>query len=91
MLTTASDTSRREIRSSVNVSFPLSIFDISSTSLIRPSRCLLDKAIFLRQCCTCSISSMCVVAIAVIPTIAFIGVRISWLMFERNSLLALVA
>ena len=35
--------------------------------------------------------SIFAVAMAVIPTMAFIGVRISWLMFERNSLLAFVA
>ncbi len=34
---------------------------------------------------------MFVVAIAVIPMIAFIGVRISWDMLDKNSLLAWLA
>ena len=84
-------TSRRETWSTFSDSLPLSILDMSSTSLISPSRCLLDRAIFFRQLWTCWMSSMLAVAIAVMPTMAFIGVRISWLMLERNSLLALLA
>ena len=88
ILTILSISSFRETMSLFNVIFPLSILDISSTSLISPKRCLLDKVIFFRQFCTCWMSSIFAVAIAVIPTIAFMGVRISWLILERNSLLA---
>ena len=77
MLTIPSTTSLKEICSAVNVNLPLSILDISKTSFISPSRCLLDNAIFLRQFFTCFGSSIWAVAIAVIPVIAFIGVRIS--------------
>ena len=91
MLTIPSTTSFSEICSVVNVNLPLSILDISRTSLISPNRCLLDNVIFLRQFRTCFRSSMWAVAMAVMPTIAFMGVRISWLIFARNSLLALFA
>ena len=91
MLTMPSTTSFNEICSVVNVNLPLSILDISKTSLISPKRCLLDNVIFLRQFSTCFLSSMWAVAIAVMPTIAFIGVRISWLIFAKKSLLALFA
>ena len=90
MLTMPSVTSCKEICSVVNVNLPLSILDISKTSLISPNRCLLDNVIFLRQLCTCSRSSMWAVAMAVMPTIAFMGVRISWLILAKNSLLALL-
>ena len=72
-------------------SFPLSIFDMSSTSLIRLKRCLLDRLIFFRHSITRSLSSRRVLAMAVMPTIAFIGVRISWLILDRNWLLASLA
>ena len=91
MLTILSITSRREIWSIFIFSLPLSILLMSSTSLIRPSRCLLERAILLRQFCSCCLLSMLAVAMAVMPTMAFIGVRISWLMLERKSLLALLA
>ena len=84
MPTMLSTTSRREIRSTVNVILPLSIFDMSSTSLISPSKCLLDSEIFLREFCTCSLSSICAVAIAVMPTIALIGGRMDILKLERD-------
>ena len=74
-----------------SVSFPLSILDMSSTSLISPSRCLLDSVIFARQSFTRSVLSILDIAIVVMPTIPFIGVRMSWLMLERNSLFALFA
>ena len=72
-------------------SLPLSILDISSTSLIRLSKWLLESPIFFRQSNTRSRSSICVVAMAVIPKIAFIGVLISWLIFDRNWLFASLA
>ena len=91
MPTTPSMASLKEIASSVRVSFPLSILDMSSTSLMSPSKCRLDSEILRKQFCTCLRSSICAVAMAVMPTIAFIGVRISWLILARNSLLALLA
>ena len=64
---------------------------MSRISLIRLSRCWLDRLIFLRHSATRTRSSSRVDAIAAIPMIAFIGVRISWLMLERNWLLAMLA
>ena len=75
----------------LRVSFPLSILDMSSTSLISPSRCRPDREIFRRQFCTCCMSFRLAVAMAVMPTMAFMGVRMSWDMLERNSLLARLA
>ena len=77
MLTMPSIISLREINSMLRVSLPLSIFDMSKTSFINPSRCLLDNVIFRRQSFTCLGFSILAVAMAVIPTMAFIGVRIS--------------
>ena len=91
IFTMLSITSRKESCSILRLSFPVSIFDISSTSLISPRRCLLESVIFLRQSTTLGVSSIFARAIAVIPTTPFIGVRISWLMLDRNSLLALLA
>ena len=54
MFTMLSMTSRREIWSIFKVILPLSILDMSSTSLIKPSRCLLERVIFRRQFCTWS-------------------------------------
>ena len=70
---------------------PLSILDISRISLIRLSRYWEERSIFLRQSSTLSGSSFSLMAIPVIPMIAFIGVRISWDMRERKSLLARLA
>ncbi len=91
MLTMLSITSRRETWSIFKVILPLSILDMSSTSLISPSRCWLEREIFFRQCCTCWRFSILAVAIAVMPTMAFMGVRMSWLMLDKNSLFALLA
>ena len=91
MLTMLSMVSRNENSSRFSVSLPLSILDMSSTSLMSPSRCRLERVIFRRQSRTWSGLSMFAVAMAVMPTIAFIGVRMSWLMLERNSLLAWLA
>ncbi len=70
---------------------PLSIRLISSTSLIRLKRWLPDVIILLRYSLTCSLLSICVTARFVNPTIAFIGVRISCDILERNTLFALLA
>ena len=70
---------------------PLSIRLISRTSLIRLSRWFPDVIIFFRYSFTWSFWSMWVVASAVNPTMAFMGVRISWDILDRNVLLALFA
>jgi len=77
--------------SSDNVIFPLSMRDISNTSLISPSKCLLDLVILPRQSSTLSWLSIFAPAIAVIPTIAFIGVRMSCDIFDKNSVFKLFA
>ena len=88
----ASATSSGKLKgSSLIESFPFSIFDMSRTSLIRLKRCFPERLIFFRHSSTLSRSSMCAAAIAVIPMMAFMGVRISWLMLERNRLFALLA
>ena len=76
---------------SVRLTFPLSIRLMSSTSLIRPSRCLLEIVILPSASKTRSLSSMCIPATAVMPRMAFIGVRMSWLIRDRKSLLAILA
>ena len=69
----------------------LSIFDISSTSLISISRCLEEKVILERQSSALAGSSSEAAAIAVILMMAFKGVRISWLIRDRKSLFAMLA
>ncbi len=68
---------------------PASTLDRSRTSLIKLSRCLPLEWMVLR-CFFQSRSSWLYprLRISVKPRIAFIGVRISWLMLARNSLLA---
>ena len=73
--------------SSVSFILPASILDISSTSLISPSRCWLEKAIFFVYSCTFSEFLLSLSSSVVKPTIAFIGVLISWLILERKRLL----
>ena len=69
---------------------PLSIRLISSTSLISARRCWLEVSIFVRYSAAFGDRSFSLRASMVYPMIAFIGVRISWLMLERNVLLARV-
>ena len=71
--------------------FPLSIWLISSMSLIRLSRWFPEVWIFFRYSETCSFWSICVMARFVNPTMAFIGVRMSWDIFDKNTLFALLA
>ena len=47
------------------------------------------RVLFRLSAC-CGVRSVCIVR-SIRPSMAFIGVRISWLMFARNSLLAWVA
>ena len=83
-----STSSGRLKSSSASVIFPLSMRAMSSTSLMRPSRWRLDFVIFPRHSTTLAWLSMFAPAIAVRPMIAFIGVRMSCDMFERNSVFA---
>ncbi len=69
-------------------SFPLSIRLISRISLISPNRWLLEERIFCRQSLTWSVRSIWLAAIVAKPIIAFIGVRISWLILDRKVVFA---
>ena len=71
--------------------FPLSMRDISSTSLTRLSKCPDEPSIFCRQSRTLSLSSIFFSAISVIPIMPLIGVRISCDIWERKSLFAMLA
>ena len=77
--------------SSCRVILSLSILDMSSTSLMSISRCLEEKLIFCRQSSTREASPAEAAAMVVMPMMALRGVRISWLMRERKSLLAELA
>ena len=68
--------------------FPFSILDISNTSSIRFKRWLLDMDIFFRQSFTRPGSFTWARAMEVIPTMAFMGVRISWDIWARKLLFA---
>jgi len=79
-----------EYGSGFRTTFPLSAFAISRISLISPNRNLEDVSIFCRfSCAFCgrSISSVKYVR----PMMPLSGVRISWLMRERKSVLASLA
>ena len=84
-------TSLRDTCSILRVIRPLSIFAMSSISLISPRRWRLEEVILLRHRVITSGSSVLLLAIAVMPTIPFRGVRMSWLIFERNWLFAWLA
>ena len=77
--------------SSISTILLLSILDMSSTSLISISRCLEEKVILDRQSSTRAGSSTEAAAMVVMPIMAFKGVRISWLIRDKNSLLAVLA
>lgn len=68
--------------------FPLSMWLMSGTSLMRDSRWLLEVVILERYPETLSGSSMWEEARAVKPIIAFSRVRISWDILLRNVVLA---
>ena len=70
---------------------PLSMRLISKTSLIRLSRCCPDTLIFCRYSLTSSGLFRWVVASAVKPRMAFIGVRISCDILFKNTVFALLA
>ena len=56
--------------------------------MINDKRCLEENAIFDRQSFTRFLSSRFAPAIVVMPTMMFMGVRISWDIRERKSFLA---
>ena len=65
--------------------FPLSMRLISSTSLIMDKRCLLEAVILAMQSCTRSLSLIWAAAMPANPTMAFMGVRMSWDMLLRKA------
>ena len=72
------------------LSFPASIFEKSSTSLITPSRVCDDCSIWDRLVfCSSFTTDFCVSFVS--PTMAFTGVLISWLIRAKNSDFASVA
>ena len=64
---------------------------MSSMSLMSPSRCFALPSIFCRYSRVVSDRVSSLIARLPSPMIAFIGVRISWLMFDRKAVLALLA
>ena len=73
-----------------SVRWPASTFDRSSTSLrIWSSDC--DEALMTPSMSRCSRLVVEISSSSTIPRMAFIGVRISWLMAARNALLARLA
>ena len=82
---TCDSTALRRKGSLARVILPFSIFEMSSTSLISPSRWSDASPIFFSVSATFSRSSGLLRASCSVPRITFIGVRISWLMRERNS------
>ena len=77
--------------SSISSIFPDSIFEKSKMSLIIDSRLRPEFCMLKQFSCTVSLMSCSRRISSVIPTIAFIGVRISWLIFARKLLLELFA
>ena len=67
---------------------PLSMRDMSNTSLTRLMRWAEAVWILRRQSWTRAFSSMWLRPMVVSPTMALTGVRISWDILERNRLLA---
>ena len=91
MVPSSSISSARLISVMLSVVFPLSILLISNTSLIKPRRYWLEAVIFRAYSFTRSESPASWFNSTVRPTIAFIGVRISWLILFKKVLFALLA
>jgi len=70
--------------------FPFSILDMSRISLMRDSRYWEEDSIFFKFVSTRSGSRSSIQVRFASPMIAFMGVRISWLILDRNSPLALL-
>ena len=73
-----------------SVILPASILEKSRMSLMIASRCMAAPDT-LSSCCNCLVLSGSRRIRCVRPMMAFIGVRISWLMLARNELLARLA
>ena len=90
MLVHSSSTCARSIGSRSSATLPARIFDRSSKSLTICSRiCAEERIVFVR--CDCVADSAVRDSSSVMPTTPFIGVRSSWLMRSRKSLLARAA
>ena len=76
---------------SFRITRPASIFDISSTSLIRVNKCSPLRLIIPRLSRCSALNKGSLLIISVNPRMALSGVRSSWLIFARNSLLAWLA
>ena len=88
MFTRFSAHSTMEKVTGLRLSLPLSTLEMSRMSLISVSKWLLARLIFRRLSLTVTWSSVFFPAIVVSPMIAFMGVRISWDMVDRKSVLA---
>ena len=88
---TEETTSFREKRSKFSTTFPLSILETSSMSLIRLSRCWPEAMIFFVYSRTLAGFSASMESSVVNPRTAFMGVRISCDMLERNMVLEWLA
>ena len=83
-------TPRSENPAESSSSLPASILEKSSRSLITLSRASAEDLTIVKYC-LCSSEPEVSMASSVMPRMAFIGVRISWLTLARNSLLARLA
>ena len=92
IIASAEDTRSFRVNSSTfKTTLPLSIFDTSNISLIRLNRCWPDAIIFFVYSRTLSGFSASFASSVVKPRTAFIGVRMSWDILERNIVLELLA
>ena len=89
-MTVSPSESRRSNGIGSSSSLPASILEKSKMSLIKVSSESADDFTRVRYSC-CSGSKSVSRASSVMPMMPFMGVRISWLMFARNSDLARVA
>ena len=90
MFSTLSVTALRSAGTGSYLIFPLSMLLISSTSLMRESRCSELSSIFFRQFCTSGFGSF-FIAMVVKPIMAFIGVRMSCDILLRKVVFAMLA
>ena len=88
---TEETTSFKANSSRFSTTLPLSILDTSRISLIRLSRCWPEDMIFLVYSRTFAGFSASAARSVVKPRTAFMGVRMSWDMLERNVFLASTA
>ena len=88
MVSTSRSRSSRLQHSSCSSMAPLSIFDMSSTSLIRLSRCCDDAWMVARHSSVFSQFPALSRAICVMPMMALMGVRMSCDIFAKNVLFA---